>query len=402
MPRYIDDNRTSEGSDQESRPFILEGGFRPFFLGAAILAACAVPLWIAAFSGYLRPSLGNTGVGSASWHVHEMLFGYLSAVLTGFLFTAIPNWTGRLPLKGMPLAALFAFWLAGRLAVALEGQIGTAVASVIDGPFLVIVTAMIFREIVAGKNWRNLPVCVLVGLFATANIFFWIDLPTLDGAAGAWRLAIAVAALLIGLIGGRVTPSFTRNWLKKQNLPQPASFGPSEKFSLIVLALALLVWVARPNEILTGWLAILAGALHFLRLVRWRVWDTLAEPLVTILHLGYLWLPTGLVILGLGILGWDALGNTAALHALSAGAIGTMTLAVMTRATLGHTGRPLKAGWATVAIYAFIVLGGVLRVTARVLPFDYLDSIAVAGALWSAAFALFVLVYGPMLARRGK
>ncbi len=375
---------------------LLAEGFRPFFLAAALHAVLALPLWLLIFSGSLVPPLA---LSPTLWHAHEMLFGYFAAVLAGFLLTAVPNWTQRLPISGWPLAGLALLWLLGRVAQAPGVAFGT-LSPLLDVLFLVVLAAVIAREIWAGRNLRNLPICLLVTALAAANIGFHL-LASEDDAADFLRAGVAVAALLIALVGGRVVPSFTRNWMAKRGeakLPQP--FAGFDKACLLVTALALLLWVLRPWGQAAGLLMLAAGLLQAWRLLRWRGWRSLAEPLVLILHLGYAWLPLGLCLLGLAALHPEAVTQSSGLHALTAGAVGVMTLAIMTRATLGHTGRPLTAGPATQAIYALVLIGAALRVAAPWLPIDQMPLLVASGALWSGGFLGFVLVYGPMLLRR--
>ncbi len=371
-------------------------GFRPFFLAAGLHAVCTLPLWLLIFSGVLDPPLE---VAPALWHAHEMLFGYLAAVLAGFLLTAVPNWTGRLPISGPRLAGLFLLWLLGRVAQAPWDALGI-LSPLLDVLFLVVLAAVIWREILAGRNLRNLPICLLVTAFAAANIGF--HLLAMEGdPTGVLHGGVAVAVLLIALVGGRVVPSFTRNWMAKRGeakLPQP--FGGFDKACLLVTAAALLLWVLQPLGQAAGWLMLAAGLLQALRLLRWRGWRSVAEPLVLILHLGYAWLPLGLCLLGLAALRPESVALSSGLHALTAGAVGAMTLAIMTRATLGHTGRTLTAGPATQLIYALVLIGAALRVAAPWLPLDQMALLIASGALWSGAFLVFVLVYGPMLLRR--
>ncbi len=371
-------------------------GFRPFFLAAGLHAVCTLPLWLLIFSGVLDPPLE---VAPALWHAHEMLFGYLAAVLAGFLLTAVPNWTGRLPISGPRLAGLFLLWLLGRVAQAPWDALGI-LSPLLDVLFLVVLAAVIWREILAGRNLRNLPICLLVTAFAAANIGF--HLLAMEGdPTGVLHGGVAVAVLLIALVGGRVVPSFTRNWMAKRGeakLPQP--FGGFDKACLLVTAAALLLWVLQPLGQAAGWLMLAAGLLQALRLLRWRGWRSVAEPLVLILHLGYAWLPLGLCLLGLAALRPESVALSSGLHALTAGAVGAMTLAIMTRATLGHTGRTLTAGPATQLIYALVLIGAALRVAAPWLPLDQMALLIASGALWSGAFLGFVLVYGPMLLRR--
>ena len=376
---------------------IFQQGFRPFFLGAALFAGIALPLWIAALeSGLTMPS----HFAPRDWHIHEMVFGYFPAVLAGFLLTAIPNWTGRLPVAGPRLAALFALWLAGRGAIAIS-SVSPWGAALVDMAFPAALAALAWREVVAGKTLRNVPVCALVTLLAIADAGFDIAELTARETAPFERLGLGVAAMLIAVIGGRIVPSFTRNWLVKAGrAPLPAPFGVADKVAIVGLAAALLSWIAVPSSLVTGALFAIAAALHGARILRWSGWQTWSEPLVLILHLGYAWLPIWFALAAVSILAPGSLDASTALHALTAGAVATMTLAVMTRATLGHTGRALTANLPTVAIYGLVIAGAALRLFAHALPIDYLTVLGVAGSLWSAAFILFAIVYGPMLAGR--
>jgi uncharacterized protein involved in response to NO len=263
------------------------------------------------------------------------------------------------------------------------------------------VSAAIGREIAAGRNWRNLPVLVLVVLFLLANALFHVEAAQDGGASGGAgaRAGIAIVVLLIALIGGRIVPSFTRNWLARRAPgPMPVPFGRFDRVALAAAGLALLAFVAAPGARVTGVLAGIAGALHLVRLARWIGWRTLAEPLLVILHLGYLFVPAGLLLLSAAILQPGGVPRVAALHAFMAGAMGVMTLAVMTRASLGHTGRPLHAGGGTTAIYALALGGAVARIAAAFAPgATWLLHASAAG--WIGAFLLFALLYGPLLSR---
>ncbi|HYD89291.1 MAG TPA: NnrS family protein [Vitreimonas sp.] len=365
-------------------------GFRPFFLFGSLWAALSVPLWVASVLGW-APEF------TRDWHVHEMLFGYLAAIVAGFLLTAIPNWTGRLPVSGAPLAALFALWVAGRLAMLAVAELGVW-ASAIDSLFLVAFALIAWREVLAGKNTRNIPVCVMVTLLAAANIAFHLRVPAPDAVWIGERIALAVAALLIALIGGRITPSFTRNWMAKRAMtPEPA---PQDKFDLFTLALtgaALLLWLLAPLSPFAGVALLASGAATLLRLARWRGMRTAAEPLVLILHVGYFWLAAGLLLLGFAAIVPSIVPASAGIHALAAGAIGVMTLAVMTRATRGHTGRELTAPRGTQFIYAAANLAALTRVAAALIPAAYTPLLIASALLWSIAFGAFCIIYGRML-----
>ena len=378
----------------ESPPF-LRGGFRPFFAGGALWALVALVLWLCALGGtFTLP----THFDPLAWHRHEMLFGFVGAVVSGFLLTAIPNWTGRLPIAGAPLAMLFGLWLAARVAVLFSLLSGPIVAALLDVGFFVLLAGLAAREVFVAKN-RNLPIVVMVLLFAIANA---VDHA---GAAGiivedglGTRAAIALVILMISLIGGRIVPSFTRNWLVKQGEQRALPKQPG-RFDIVVLAgtgVAMAGWLVAPSSPSVGYLLILAGALQMARLARWSGVRTYRDPIVLVLHVGYAWVPAGLGLLGLSIV-TTAFPTSGAIHAITAGAMATMILAVMTRATLGHTGRELKADTWTSAIYVLVTLGAALRVSAPLLPLDYVRTIELASLLWAGAFLLFLAHYGPKL-----
>lgn len=370
-------------------PALFSFGFRPFFLLGSVWAAIAVPIWIWSYLGGAAP------VAHRDWHVHEMLFGFLGAVLAGFLTTAVPNWTGRMPVIGAPLAGLVALWFAGRIAMLGAYWLGPW-ASVVDAAFLLTFAGVIWREVLEGRNWRNLPVCGLVTAFALANVAFHLDAALWQSGVGE-RLALGAIAVLLALIGGRIVPSFTRNWMKARRLaPEPALFSRLDQAALALTGAGALTWTFAPQTAVTGALLSLAGAANLVRLARWRGWMAAREPLVWILHLGYAWLGLGLLLLGVSRLTL-AVPQTAGVHALTAGAVGVMTLAVMTRASRGHTGRPLAADAATTAIYATINLAAVLRFAAPFAGAGQAPLLILSAALWSLAFGGFALAYGRML-----
>ena len=388
IPRY----RPFEG------PALLRQGFRPFFLGAGIWAIVAMLLWILALQGELAIPTAFDPVG---WHAHEMLFGFVVAAIAGFLLTAIPNWTGRMPLQGFPLAVLAGVWLAGRLAVGGSAWIGAGIAAVLDLSFLTLLLGVVLREIMAGRNWRNLPIPIVLGGLLAANALTHLDAAGIaaTGALGQ-RLGIGIVILLIGLVGGRIIPSFTLNWLKKRGESNlPVSFSILDRGALGLAAAALTIWVVAPESPIGGAALIAAGVASLVRLARWRGHLTLAEPLVWSLHLGFVWVGVGLLLVGLSALLPDV-PPAAGLHALTAGAMGGMTLAVMTRATLGHTGRLLTADRWTAAIYLLIAAAAALRVAAPFLADVYLPLFWTSGLAWSTAFGLFVVHYGRMLLSR--
>lgn len=263
-------------------PALLSRGFRPFFLLSALFAAAAIPAWLAIWTG--RLALAGP-FGPVDWHIHEMLFGYTSAVVAGFLFTAIPNWTGRMPRQGLPLALLAGLWIAGRFAVAGAFGANPLLVLVLDAGFLLAVTAMALVEIAAGRNWKNLMVVVPVGIYLLANVIFHLEVMEGGESAVGRRLGFATVTFLIMLIGGRIIPSFTRNWLAKRGpgaLPVP--FGRFDGLCLAAAAMALLFWTLRPEGLPAALLLALAAVLHALRLARWRGMATWRSPLLLMLH----------------------------------------------------------------------------------------------------------------------
>jgi uncharacterized protein involved in response to NO len=374
-------------------PALFSYGFRPFFLAAGLWAAFGILLWLPQYLGWFALP---TAFGALDWHVHEMLYGYVAATIAAFLLTAIPNWTGRLPVCGWPLAALAALWLAGRLAILFSADIGGIAAAAIDVSFLAALAAVAAREIVAGKNWRNLRVLAVLGVLIAGNIVYHAEVLMRGAADYGVRIAIAAVILLIGLIGGRIVPSFTNNWLTRNNPGRrPVPFSRFDMGTLGASALGLIFWIALPANPLTGTLLLLAGILQAARLARWAGDRTLIDRLVLVLHVAYAFVPLGFLLIGASIFS-DAVPMSAGIHAWTAGAIGLMTLAVMTRATLGHTGRALQAGPATQVIYALILLAALLRIVAAFNGSPAL--IELAGVLWIAGFTCFVLFYGPLLA----
>ncbi|MEQ1943895.1 NnrS family protein [Mesorhizobium sp. VNQ89] len=386
-----DTRRDGRGRIQGMPP-ILHYGFRPFFFVAALYAGVAIPVWLCAYFG----GFGFAGpFDGLRWHAHEMLFGYLGAVVAGFILTAIPNWTGRLPLSGGRLAVLVGLWLAGRIAcIAIPSP---TVAAVVDLSFPAMLAFAIWREVVAGRNWKNAPVAAIITLLGVANLLDHLANLELAPHDLGQRLALGVAAMLIALIGGRIIPSFTRNWLVKNGVQRlPAPFGAPDKAALAATALAMVGWLTFPGAAATGLVLCTAGFLLPVRLVRWRAGATVSEPILLILHVGYGWLALALTLLGLAMLVPD-ISDSAALHALTAGAIGTMTLAVMTLASLGHTGRAIKADGFMVVMYAMVTTGAALRVAAPFLDDGYSYLLSAGGALWSGAFLLFAIRFAPIL-----
>jgi uncharacterized protein involved in response to NO len=374
-------------------PALFSYGFRPFFLLGSVYAGLAILVWLPVFMGQL--SLISAFI-PRDWHVHEMLFGFLPAVITGFLFTAIPNWTGRLPLRGRPLMFLVSLWIAGRICVIFSAETGWLAALLVDCSFLLLIAASAAREIIAGKKWSNFSVVLLILVLLVANVAFHLEAHFKGAAEISIRVGIAVVVLLISLIGGRIIPSFTRNWLVKKNPGRlPVPFSRFDMLTVALGAIALVLWVVLPSGTVTAIALAVAGVMHLIRLGRWVGYRTGRERLLLILHAGYAFVPIGFLLNACSAFG--AVPTGAGVHAWMAGAAGIMTLAVMSRASLGHTGQQLTASIATQAIYASIIVAAAARICAVLEPTRSVPLLYVAAFAWAAAFLGFALSYGPML-----
>jgi uncharacterized protein involved in response to NO len=374
-------------------PALFSYGFRPFFLLGSIYAGLAILVWLPVFMGEV--SLVSAFI-PRDWHVHEMLYGFLPAVITGFLFTAIPNWTGRLPLRGRPLMFLVVLWIAGRVCVTFSAQTGWVAAMLLDCSFLLLIAAAAAREIVAGRKWSNLSVVVLILVLLVGNVAFHLEAHFNGAAEIGIRVGIAVVVVLISLIGGRIIPSFTRNWLVRENPGRlPVPFARFDMLSVAIGAIALASWIVQPTGRWTGCALALACVMHLIRLARWAGDRTGRERLLLILHVGYAFVPIGFLLNACAA--FDLVPRGGGDHAWMAGAAGVMTLAVMSRASLGHTGQQLTASVATQAIYAAIVVAALARICAVLEPAHTVALLHVAAFGWAAAFLGFALCYGPML-----
>lgn len=371
--------------------------FRPFFLAAAAWSAGAVVLWI---SLYMHGGATPSRFDPLTWHIHEMLFGFVPAAIAGFLLTAIANWTGRSPIHGSLLAGLAALWLTGRIAVFFSALLPTWVAPAVDLAFPAALFVLAAREIVAARSWRNLMMLAPLVVLTAADALMFLE------SAGAaiphglgWRLAISAIVALVSAIGGRIIPAFTRNWLVRRGASEsPSKHSFIDSVSLAALHTGLLAWAFFPASTLVGALLLIAAALVALRLARWRGWATAADPLLAILHVGYAWIAIGAALLGASIL-TSLAPQEAAVHAFTAGVMGTMVLAIMTRVARGHTGRRLEADRVTASIYVLISAAAVTRVAAPFLPTLAITLLTTSAALWAASFLTFLAAYGPMLVR---
>jgi len=377
-------------------PLLFARGFRAFFLLAGVYAVLMLGAWVALIRGW---ALLPTRFSPPFWHGHEMVFGYVTAVMAGFLLTAVPNWTGTPPLQGRPVAGLVALWLAGRVAVWAAPVLPWALVAALDLAFLPTLAWVLARALWPARKPKNFAFVGLLLLLTLGNLHSYV--PVLGGDEDRGLLAaVDVIALLIVIVGGRITPSFTSGALRqREDAPAVATYPWLDRLAVLsTLGVALADLAALPAPV-GGAVALLAGAANAARLGGYRTGHTLRQPILWALHLGYAWVALGLALKGLSAF-THAIPATAALHALTTGAIGTMTLAVMTRAALGHTGRPIAAPPPIALAYALVTAAALVRTfTPILLPALYLDAIAVSGALWMLAFTLFVIVYAPILTR---
>ncbi len=376
---------------------LFELGFRPFYLGAAVFAACAMPIWLAMWTSGANP----VPIPALLWHAHELVYGFAAAVVAGFLFTAVRNWTGLPMPQGVSLGLFVALWLSGRIGMLVSYNAATAV---LDCLFLFALAVALARKFLRAGNLRNLPLVGVLSALGASNIAFH---GAMLGAFSFSALAAVEAGLMFivlleSIIGGRVVPGFTANavpgvrqfrrvWLDR------AAIG------MTVLAFALdiaAMWSNAPARLLVvvaGVASLAAAGLQGARLLGWNPWATRTKPLLWILHASYAWIPAGLVLLGLAAFG--AVPRAAAVHALAVGSMAGLIIGMMTRTALGHTGRPLHAGAAEVTAYALIQIGAVLRVTAALWPAFHDAGVWLSGGAWSLAFAVYCTAYLPILAR---
>ena len=370
-------------------PFAL--GFRPFFLSAGIYAVLMMALWLLVLRGVI--TLGE--LSPPVWHGHEMLFGFAVAVIAGFLLTAAQNWTGIRTPSGRPLAALFLLWLAGRLSFLVPG-IPTELVAGIDLLFLPVLALTLALPILKARQLHNYPFPFMLLALAAANALVHAEaLGISDTATLGLHLAVYVVVAMITVMGGRVIPSFTDNKLHTR----ARRWKTVERLVPAITVVALIAALVAADSPITALLAAIAAALHAIRLAGWYTPKFWSVPLLWILHLGYAWIAFGFALLALSAAGLSP-AAVSALHAFTAGGIGVLTLGMMARVSLGHTGRLLEPAPVMTRAFVAINLAALIRVTLPLFfPGVYMQIMTAAGLAWAAAFGLFVVVYAPMLLR---
>lgn len=363
--------------------------FRPFYLGAAVLAALIVPLWAAVFLGAISWQPTQSPM---LWHAHEMLFGFAIAVIVGFLMTAGKTWTGLATPRGPALGALFLLWLSARVASLVAPH---AVFAALDLALLPIVGLVFLRLLIQSRNWRNVPLALILLLLTLVNLSFhlsangMIDLDPMRSLYAALGFVVVIELVMTS----RVVPFFTTSALPNVKI---VTLPWLDRMALAVTVVGLALWVTDWHPGLAGVSLALAFALNLVRQWRWHPLATLGCPILWILHAAHLWLSLGLGLLALAQMG--LVTTSLGVHALGVGATGGLILGMMTRTARGHTGRPLAADAPEVAIYALIMLAALLRVLLPLLvPSFYVSGLVASAAAWSAAFLIYLWQYTPWL-----
>ncbi len=368
---------------------LLRLGFRPFYILGALLAFASVPVWIAAFLGWMTLDVPVTPL---LWHAHEMLFGFATAIIVGFLLTAVKAWTGLATPRGALLAALAALWLVARLAALGAPYV---LYAALDMLLLPIVGVLLLRVLLRAGNRRNLPLIGILLLLALANLAFHLAVMGVINLSPVHALyaGLALIVMIECVMAGRVVPAFTASVNPGLKIKLPRW---QEMTTLGVTALALLLWVFAPPGMVSALALVLAGLLHVARIAQWHPLKTLGRPILWILHASYAWIPVGLLLLAMAQLGWVT--TTVGVHALAVGATGGLIIGMLTRTARGHTGRPLQASRAEVLAYALVMGAALVRVFFPVfLPQWYGPGLIVAAAAWSVAFGIYLVMFTPWL-----
>lgn len=375
-------------------------GFRPFFLAAGLFAVLSIGVWLLQYAGHVDLGLAST---PALWHAHEMLFGYSMAAVAGFFLTVVPNWTRAKAQKGPVLMVLTVLWLLGRVAMWSQAALPYSLVMIVDMLFLVTLSAVVVRPLLDPQHRRQVVFVPILLSLIVANGLMHLDVLGFAALGVDWglrgvMLGLNATIVLIAVMGGRVTPSFTSSFIghadpsvKVQQRPRLDRAVMAATWAVLVVDL---VW---PERWLGGTLALAAAGLHLARLAGWQSVRTLGNPILWVLHLGYLWLIVGLAFKGLADFG--VMAQMDALHALTIGAIGTMTMAIMTRASLGHTGRVIHAHSVIVAAYVLLSVAAISRLAVMLVPDAAVALVLTSGIAWTLAFCAFVAIYAPILWR---
>ena len=375
---------------------LFDYGFRPFFLIAGVYALVVVPIWLFLY-GHQAVPFG--ALPAMYWHAHEMVYGFVSAAIAGFLLTSVPSWTGARGFAGAPLYALVAAWLAGRIAMTMFGHWPVWIIAIAELSMLPLLAALLLPPLLRTRNRNVRLLFVLLMLWSADAAFVWaVAQGDVGVAARSISFAINLVLVLVTVIGGRIVPAFTANALRRRG--ESSEIVSHTWLEVSVISSMIIIAVLDAFVPLGSAHGIIAGAaaiLHVIRLSGWRSFHTRGESILWVLHLAYAWLPIGLALKAFYLFGgfdWASKWQ----HALTAGVFGTMILAVMTRASLGHTGRPLAVSRSTTFAYALLTLAVCIRVLSGAVNISiYRIVVEVAGAAWSLAFLLYLITYTPVL-----
>ncbi len=376
-------------------PVLLSYGFRPFYLGAGVWAIVTMAIWICAIEGWL--DFANI-YGQSAWHAHELLFGFMPAVLVGYLMTTVPNWSGRFPLSGQPLALLALIWLAGRVSMLMVGETTVLVTLLVDWMFLPLFALFCLREVWVARRIADAKPILCVSSLAFLNGGFHIEAVT-EGDVGAWaRAGLSVYVLLIAATAGKLIPSFTNSWLARAGWPRLAPGNHMiDRVVLITTLFAAMMWTLAPSGPFTALLAVAAAGSHLLRAGAWFRVAILRSSMIAAMQISYGFIPLGL--LGIGASALELLGPLAAMHLLAIGAVSGMMLAIMNRSIRLHTGRHEQLSWLLRLSVPCVLFAACFRGAGDLIPGAYETLIAMAGLFWISAFVFFLADNAVLLCR---
>ena len=389
--------KTKEPALKERNFALFDLAFRPLFLCGSIFSIVAIFIWAGIFSGHLHLNVFGGGLW---WHIHEMLFGFVCAIIMGFLLTAVQNWTSQKSISHFPLLTLVLLWLSARLALLFPSVLPSWLISLLDISFLPTAAFFFIHPIIKAKLWRNLIFLPLLIALTLANVamHYSVHIEDFSIILPASKTAVLVVAMIMSIMGGRVIPMFTANGT---GTPKAKEINWLEKGALGSLLLVLIFnsgLISLPN-MMNALLLFTAASFHYIRVIRWRFWTTLRTPLVWSLHLSYSFIPTGLLFFGISQIS-DVISTSQAIHTITVGAMGMMILSMISRVTLGHTGRPIQVGRLMTSAFIIFFLATLVRIFGALFTDDNLLIIISSALFWAGAYALFVFKYAPILIKK--
>ncbi len=395
-------HKSQDTTGQIRFPAVLSAGFRFYFLCAglfSVFAMMAWTIWLAVHAAGGAFVSEPMAMALHLWHAHEMVYGYTVAVMAGFFITAVPNWTGTREAGAIFVTASGLVWLLGRFAIWFSSALDPVVVAVLDLAFIPVLSTAILGRLAQKAQLRNAIFLFLLSALFIGNLLMhtdWIGWTGGTAEAGV-RVGIFASAAMIAIVGGRVVPAFTRNALNRlpHPGPLPQTSAWSERLGILLPVLVVLASLPFVPPILFGCLCLAAGAVNFIRLIGWKGWLVRRSPILWILHVAFFLLAAGYLVYGSNLI-FEYLSEAAALHLIAAGAVGSMTLAMMTRAALGHSGRPLNVSGSITVAYVTVIAAALVR-TFGTATLGYFQTMLLSGGLWTAAFLIFVWVYFPLL-----